>query len=162
MGFIQWESIVLAIIGFALLYWLLQKFAFGPLFSVMEQRRERVVGELEKAENDRKQAEQYLLEQQQAVQSAREEAMQIIEHARQTSSRQADEMIAQAREEAARLKEEALKDIENEKNKAIAQLKSQVSAMSIMIASKIIEKQVDEQTHKDLIDQYLKEVGSKS
>lgn len=160
MGFIQWESIVFAVISFGILYWLLNKYAFGPLFSIMEQRRERVLGDLKKAEEDRKQAEQYLQEQKQAVQEAREEAMKIIEQARQTSARQADQIIAQAREEAARLKDEALKEIENEKNKAVAQLRSQVSAMSVMIASKIIEKQIDEQTHKELIDQYLKEVGS--
>lgn len=160
MGFIQWESIVFAVISFGILYWLLNKYAFGPLFSIMEQRRERVLGDLKKAEEDRKQAEQYLQEQKQAVQEAREEAMKIIEQARQTSARQADQIIAQAREEAARLKDEALKEIENEKNKAVAQLRSQVSAMSVMIASKIIEKQIDEKTHKELIDQYLKEVGS--
>jgi F-type H+-transporting ATPase subunit b len=59
------------------------------------------------------------------------------------------------------LKEEALKDIENEKNNAVAALRSQVSALSVMIASKIIEKQVDEKSQEQLVEHYLKEVGGK-
>ena len=58
-----------------------------------------------------------------------------------------------------RLKDEALKDIENEKNKAVAALRSQVGAMSVLIASKIIEKQIDEKSQEELVEHYLKEVG---
>lgn len=57
------------------------------------------------------------------------------------------------------MKEEAVRDIENEKNKAVAALRSQVSAMSVLIASKIIEKQIDEKSQEQLVEHYLKEVG---
>ncbi|MDF2815822.1 MAG: synthase subunit, partial [Paenibacillus sp.] len=91
--------------------------------------------------------------------AARKDAYDLIEQAKVTSVRQADEILAQAKEEATRIKNEAVKDIENEKNKAIASLRSQVSAMSVLIASKIIDKQVDEKSQQELIDQYLKQVG---
>lgn len=156
-----WESFVFAIIAFGILYYLLNKYAFGPLFGMIDKRREYIQNEINSAEESRKQAEQFLQQQKQAVEEARDEAAKMIEQAKLTSSRQAAEIIDQARAEAARLKEDALKEIENEKNKAIAQLRSQVSAMSVMIASKIIEKQIDEQTHQQLVDQYLAEVGDK-
>ncbi|NTX59019.1 ATP synthase F0 subunit B, partial [Myxococcus sp. CA039A] len=73
--------------------------------------------------------------------------------------KQAEDIIRQAKEEAARIKEEALRDIETEKNLAVAALRSQVSAMSVMIASKIIEKQIDEKSQEQLVEHYLKEVG---
>jgi F-type H+-transporting ATPase subunit b len=82
-----------------------------------------------------------------------------MEQARTTSSKQADDLIRQAKAETERLKQEATSEIENEKNKAIVALKSQVSAMSVLIASKIIEKQVDAKSQEDLIEKYLKEVG---
>jgi F-type H+-transporting ATPase subunit b len=159
--FFHWESLVLAAISFVILYWLLSKYAFGPLFSIMEKRRELVLGELEQAEKNRKDSEQLLAEQKAAIEQARKEAYEIIEQARATSVKQADEIVRQAKEEANRLKEEALKDIENEKNKAIAALRSQVSGMSVLIASKIIEKQIDEKSQQELINQYLQEVGGK-
>lgn len=152
-------TFLIQIIAFLILYALLQKFAFGPLFGIMEKRRQLVKDQIQTAENNRKQTEQLLEEQKQALQQTRKEANDIIEQARQSGSKQADDIIAAAREEAARLKDEALRDIENEKNKAVAALRSQVSAMSVMIASKIIEKQIDEKSQAELVEHYLKEVG---
>lgn len=155
------SSFVLAIIAFLILYFLLNRYAFGPLFGIMEQRTERVVGQLKSAEEDRKAANALLEEQKAALEQARKDAYDIIEQARQTSARQTDDILRQAKEEASRMKEDALKDIETEKNKAVVALRSQVSAMSVMIASKIIEKQVDEKSQEKLITQYLDEVGGK-
>lgn len=154
-----WESSLITVIAFVILLLLLKRYAFGPLFGIMEQRSEMIKNQIETAEKNRLDSEQLLQEQRQAIQEARKEAYDIIEQARQTSSKQADAILEQARLEAQRMKEDALKDIENEKNKAVAVLRSQVSAMSVLIASKIIEKQIDENAHKSMIDQYLAEVG---
>jgi F-type H+-transporting ATPase subunit b len=146
-------------LAFLILYWLLSRYAFGPLFGIMEKRRQHVQEQLQSSERSRKEAEELLKQQKEALQQARKEAYDIIEQAKTTASRQADDLLAQAKAEAARLKEEAVRDIENEKNKAVAALRSQVSAMSVLIASKIIEKQVDEKSNEELINHYLKEVG---
>jgi F-type H+-transporting ATPase subunit b len=156
---LHWETTIIAIVAFLILYLLLKKYAFGPLFSIMEQRQKLIQDQIGGAEKSRQEAERLLAEQQQAIQNAKKDAHDILEQARQTSTKQADELIAAAKAEASRIKDDALRDIEAEKNKAVAALRSQVSAMSVLIASKIIEKQVDEQSQKELIDQYLKEVG---
>jgi len=157
----KWETFVFAIISFGILYWLLNKYAFGPLFGIMEKRRQLVKEQIDGAEANRKQAEQLLEEQKQALQQARKEAHEIIELSKTTSVKQADEIVQLAKSEATRLKQDAVKEIDSEKNKAVAALRSQVAGMSVMIASKIIEKQVDEKTQEQLVDQYLKEVGEK-
>ncbi|MCU6708507.1 F0F1 ATP synthase subunit B [Paenibacillus sp. J5C_2022] len=156
-----WESTVFAIIAFLLLFWLLSKYAFGPLFAVMEKRRDLIREQMNTAETSRQAAEQQMEEQKAALQQARKEAHEIIEQARTTSTKQADEIVQSAKSEATRLKDDALKDIESEKNKAIAALRSEVGGISVKIASKIIEKQVDEKSQEQLVDKYLKEVGSK-
>jgi F-type H+-transporting ATPase subunit b len=156
---IEWSTFFIQIVAFLILYLLLQKFAFGPLFGMMEKRRQLVKDQIQTAENNRKQAEQLLEEQKQALQQTRKEAHDIIEQAKQTSSKQADDIMSAARQEATRVKEEAIRDIENEKNKAVAALRSQVSAMSVLIASKIIEKQIDEKSQEQLVNHYLQEVG---
>ncbi|SEC32708.1 F0F1 ATP synthase subunit B [Paenibacillus sp. GP183] len=156
---INWSTFFIQIAAFLILYLLLSKYAFGPLFGMMEKRRQMIKDQIQTAENSRKQSEQLLEEQKQALQQARKEAYDIIEQAKQTSTKQADEIIHAARAETNRLKDEALQDIESEKNKAVAALRSQVSAMSVMIASKIIEKQIDEKSQEQLVEHYLKEVG---
>ncbi|MFD0714902.1 F0F1 ATP synthase subunit B [Paenibacillus sp. GCM10027626] len=161
MDNLHWESTVYALIAFGILYWLLSKYAFGPLFGIMEKRRQLVLEQMNTAETSRKNAEQHLEEQKQALQQARKEAYDIIEQAKLTSTKQADEIVATAKAEANRLKENAVQDIASEKNKAIAALRSEVSGISVQIASKIIEKQIDEKSQEQLVDQYLKEVGSK-
>lgn len=161
MSFV-WESTVITIIAFIGLYLLLNKYAFGPLFGIMEQRRQLVKDEIASAEASRKAAEQYLEEQKNAVQEARKQAYEMIEQARATSTKQAEDILHAAKAEANRIKEEAAKDIENEKNNAIAALRSQVGSLSVQIASKIIEKQVDEAAQSQLVEQYLNEVGKKS
>lgn len=159
---ILWENFLVQVIAFIILFLLLSRFAFKPLFGVMEKRRQMVLEQMESAQKNRDEANQYIEEQKQALQQARKEAYDIIEQAKSTGSKQADDIIGAARNEAGRLKEEALRDIEAEKNKAVAELRAQVSGLSVLIASKIIEKQIDEQSQQQLVEQYLQEVGNKS
>ena len=160
---ILWENIVLAMVAFVILYLLLNKFAFGKLFDVMEKRRQLVQGQLEEAKQTREQAAQYVEDQKAALQEARKEAYEIIERSKQTSGKQAEEILEQAAQEAQRLKTDAVRDIESEKNKAIEALRSEVGTVSVKIASKLLEKEVSmDDTQEKLVDQYLKEVGGRS
>ncbi|WP_334072196.1 MULTISPECIES: F0F1 ATP synthase subunit B [Paenibacillus] len=162
MNFV-WENTVIALIAIGILYFLLNKYAFGPLFSVMEKRRELVQQQLNEAAQTREQAATYVEEQKSALQEARKEAYEIIEQSKQTSSKQAAQLLQQAKEEAERLKDEAVRDIQSEKNRAVEQLRSEVGAVSVKIASKLIEKEVsEEKVQGELVDQYLKEVGGRS
>ncbi|HZG57762.1 F0F1 ATP synthase subunit B [Paenibacillus sp.] len=156
-----WTSTVITIIAFVLLYLLLNKYAFGPLFNIMEQRKRLVVGELEQAEANRKESAALLEEQRKAIEQARKEAQEIVENSRKISTKSAEELVEAAKNEAARLKEAAQQDIVSEKNQAIAELRKQVGEMSVKIASKIIEKEVDASAQEALVDKYLKEVGSR-
>ncbi|MCR8645093.1 F0F1 ATP synthase subunit B [Paenibacillus sp. N1-5-1-14] len=153
------ENSIIAIVAFAILYFFLHRYALGPLMGVMEQRRTLVADQLANADKNRKDAEALISDQRQALQAAKKEAYDIIEQSKLTASRQADDIIAQAKAETVRLKEEAVRDIEREKSKAIAALRSEVGTMSVAIAAKIIEKQVDAEAQQTLVNQYLNEVG---
>lgn len=159
---IYWENIIITIIAFIVLYFLLQKYAFSKLFSIMEQRRELVMSQLAEAANSKKAASDYVEEQRKALEQARLEAQGIIETSRQTSNAQADQLLVQAKEESLRIKNDAMRDIESEKNKAVAALRGEVGRVSVQIASKLLEKEIDEKSNEGLVDQYLKDVGTKS
>lgn len=156
------SSFVLALIAFVILYLLLNKYAFGPLFSIMEKRRELVMSQMNEAAQTREQAVAYVEEQKQALQNARKEAYDIIEQSKQTSSKQADQLMEQAKVEATRIKEDAVRDIASEKNKAVQELRSELGSVSVKIASKLLEKEVSsDNAQEELVDQYLKEVGGR-
>ncbi|MGG4554140.1 F0F1 ATP synthase subunit B [Paenibacillus woosongensis] len=161
---VLWENIIITMLAFGILYWLLNKFAFGKLFEVMEKRRELVLGQLEEAKQTREQANAYVEEQKEALSQARQEAYEIIEQSKQSSSKQARDLLEQAKQDATRLKNEAVRDIENERNKAVESLRGEIGAFSVNIASKLIEREVENnpEEQEKLVNQYLKEVGSKS
>jgi len=162
VGNLVYTNFFVQLIAFGILFYLLQRYAFKPLFGVMERRRQLVKEQVENAENSRREAERLLEEQKQALQQARKEAYDMIEQAKLTGARQAEEILRAAREEAERLKAEAVRDIEREKEKALAALKAEIGGLSVRIAEKIIERQIDEQAQKDLVERYLQEVGSRS
>ncbi|MEK3733155.1 MULTISPECIES: F0F1 ATP synthase subunit B [Paenibacillus] len=160
---VLWENILISIVAFAILYFLLHKYAFSKLFAIMEQRRELVMNQMNEAAETRKQAALYVEEQKKALDQARQEAHEIIERSRQTSNKQAEQLIEQAKEETVRLKAEAVRDIENEKNKAVEELRGELGSVSVKIASKLIEREVKtDEAQEQLVDQYLKEVGGRS
>ncbi|WP_091659851.1 F0F1 ATP synthase subunit B [Alteribacillus iranensis] len=146
---------------FLILLLLLRKFAWGPMMNMMKEREEHVASEIETAENSRKEAEKYLEEQKKEVEKARQEAQSIIETAKKTSEVQGEEIIAQSRREAERVKESALAEISREKEQAVAELREQVGSLSVMIATKIIEKELDEKQQEQLIEEYVKEAGER-
>jgi len=156
---LEFGTMLVQLIVFIILIWLVKRYAMKPLMKVLNDRQAHIENQISSAEQANKLAASIVAEQKKALQDAKTAAHDIMEQAKATSAKQTEQTILDARKEATRMKEEALRDIESEKNKAIVALKSQVSAMSVMIASKIIEKQVDAASQEQLIEKYLKEVG---
>jgi len=144
---------------FLLLLWLLKKFAWGPLMNMMEKRENYVASEIETAEKSREEAEKAAKEAADQLNNVRQEAQKIIEDAKNAGVKQEQDIIESARQEADRIKEQAQADIQNEKEQAIQALQAQVASLSVLVASKVIEKEIDEADQKAFIDDYIKEVG---
>ncbi|QKY70478.1 F0F1 ATP synthase subunit B [Lentibacillus sp. CBA3610] len=159
VGGLQVGDMLTQLFFFLLLLWLLKKFAWGPLLNVMQKREEHVAGEIEAAEQDRAEAEKARTEANEQLKQTKQEAQKIIEDARNAGQKQEKDIIASARQEADRIKESAQEEIENEKEKAIQTLQDKVASLSVLIASKVIEKEISEQDQEELINEYIKEVG---
>lgn len=148
-----------ALFFFALLLVLLRKFAWGPLMSMMEEREKFVANEIDHAEKSRKEAAIAAEEAKKQLQETRQEAQKIIDDAREAGVKLEQDIVESALIEAARLKEAAQADIQNEKEKAIQALQDQVASLSVLIASKVIEKELNTADQEHLINEYIKEVG---
>lgn len=148
-----------AIATFTILLILLRKFAWGPMMNMMQEREEKVANDIDAAENNRLESEKYLEQQKLEIDRAREEAQSIIESAKKTGEQQGRDIVEQSRRESEQVKENALAQIQSEKEQAVAELREQVATLSVMIATKIIEKELDEAEQEKLIEEYLQEAG---
>lgn len=158
-GHINTGDIFFQLIMFIILLALLKKFAWGPLMGIMKQREEHISSEINAAEASRGEAKKLLEEQKNLLKEARQEAQNLMENARKQGDVQRDEIIAAARTEAERIKEAAKLEIDQQKEKAVAAIREQVASLSVMIASKVIEKELTAQDQDKLINEYLKEAG---
>ncbi|CAI9396482.1 F0F1 ATP synthase subunit B [Niallia sp. Sow4_A1] len=147
--------------SFLLLLWAIKKFAWGPLMKIMKDREEFVANEIDNAEKSRLEAAKLLEEQRALLKEARTDAQELIDKAKQQADAQRETIIDDARKDAERLKNAALVEIEQQKEKAVATIRDQVTSLSVLIASKVIEKELNEQDQEKLIHDYIQEVGEK-
>ncbi|MDO6450068.1 F0F1 ATP synthase subunit B [Oceanobacillus profundus] len=144
---------------FIILLVLVKKFAWGPLMNKMQEREEYVAGEIEAAEKSRLEAEKASKDAAAQLNQVREEAQKLIEDAKAAGAKQEQDIVEAARKEADRLILAAQADIQNEKEKALQALQDKVASLSVLIASKVIEKEISTQDQEKLINDYIKEVG---
>lgn len=152
-------DIIFQLVAFIILMLLLKKFAFGPLMGIMKEREQHVASEIEVAEKNRAEAAALLEEQRTMLKEARQESLSLIEEAKKHGEKQREEIIVVARQEAERVKESAKREIEQQKEQAMVQLREQVASLSVLIASKVIEKELSEADQQKLINDYIQEAG---
>lgn len=159
IGGVNILDMVIMLIAFLVLMALVKKFAWGPVMDMMEKREQYVANEIDQAEASRQEAEQAAKEANEQLKQTKQEAQKIIEDAKNAGVKQEEDIIASARKEAEQIKTQAQQEIQSEKDKALQELQDKVASLSVMIASKVIEKEISEQDQDQLIQEYIKEVG---
>lgn len=152
-------DIIFQLLVFIVLLALLRKYAFGPLMGIMKQREEHIANEIGAAEKNHQEAKKLAEEQREFLKKSRSEAAELIENARKLGEEQKEGIIQAAREEANRLKEAAKLEIVQEKEQAVTALREQVASLSVLVASKVIEKELSLEDQEKLINEYIQEVG---
>jgi F-type H+-transporting ATPase subunit b len=158
---VHWGTMLYSLFIFIILFLLLRRYAFGYLMRMMQERQDKIAEDIATAEKSRLEAQQLMKEQEAALNEARQDAQKVLENARQTSEKQAEKIISDARAEVEQFKKVARAEIEREKEQAIEALRAQVGTLSVMLATKVIEKELDEEQQQKLISDYLAEVGKK-
>lgn len=152
-------DILATLFFFILLMVLLKKVAWGPLMGIMTQREELIASEIAAAENSRGESQRLLEEQRDLLKEARTEALAIVENAKKQGDVSREEIITTARSEAIRLKESAIREIDTEKERAIAAVREEVVSLSVLAASKVLEKEVSEEDNRALIEATIAKAG---
>ena len=139
-----------------------KKFLLKPIRQVIADRKAKADSEIADAQKLRTEAEAMKAEYEQNLQNARAEANQIVARAQKTATARSEEIVGEARAPAAALKQKAEADIAQERKKAVNEAKDEIGGMAMEIASKVVEREIREEDHRDLIDEFIKNVGAAS
>ncbi|MDP9320384.1 MAG: F0F1 ATP synthase subunit B [Chloroflexota bacterium] len=151
--------VLVAIVQFLILFFLLQRFLWGPIQKTLQARADRIREGLENAEAAKREREQMKTEVERLLAEARREAAAIAERATKAAEAAAAQIRAEAKAEGDRLRERAKADAEQLHQQALSQLRAEVASMAVLAASKILGKEVDANTHRALIERSLDEAG---
>lgn len=145
-------------ISFLVVLYLLAKRVFPRLEETLADRERRIKADLEKAEQTQQQAERLLEDYKSRLAQAREESNRIIEEARQSAEQVRRDLIAKSENEARNIFERAQRELAGERERAVSELQQQLAAWSAEIASRIIEREIDADVHRKLVEAFIRDV----
>jgi F-type H+-transporting ATPase subunit b len=148
------------LIIFGVVFFVLKRYAWPVLLAQVEAREKALEDAIEGAKRDREAAAALLAQQQKQLDAAKGEAQKFMSDARAASEKVRAEMLEQTRKEQGDLLDRARRDIEQERDKAIAQLRREAVEMAILGASKAIEENLDSDRNRKLVESYLSSIGT--
>jgi len=154
------KEILWGAIAFFIVLALLWKFAFPAIKKALADREQRIRDDLERAESARQEAEQSLEEYRRQLADARAEAGRIIEEARQAADQVRKDLLARAEADAADVRARARDDIRLATERAMGDLQTRVADLSIELAEKVVERNLDRDTQLALIESYINQVST--
>ena len=139
-----------------------QTFLFKPVNEMLEKRRAKADAEIQDAVKAKEEAEVMKAEYEKNMQEAKEKANDIVLTAQKTAAVQSEEMLKEASSQVTAMKEKAEKDIAQERRKAVNEIKGEIGGMAVEIAGKVIEREINEEDHTKLINDFIENVGEAS
>lgn len=148
-------TIIAEIASFLIFLYLMSKYAFPPIEKILRDRQERIQQSIADARHDREEAGKLRQDFEAQLQSARHEAQALIERAQRTADAQSQQIVVSAKQEAERLLSAARDEIEGEKREAIRQIRTEVAELSLDIAGRVLEQELNEKRQRDLVERFL-------
>ncbi|MBT4317468.1 MAG: F0F1 ATP synthase subunit B [Candidatus Marinimicrobia bacterium] len=148
------------IITFLLLFFVLAKYAWKPLIKMLDDRETMIRSSLDDAEKAKLELERLNKESEAITAKARSEAQAILAESKTVAEKVKEDTIAKAKEQAIKISDDAQKQIQVEKDKAITDIKQEVVNLTLSVAEKLINKNLNDADNKSLIEESLKKVKS--
>ena len=161
VGIVPWTFIA-QICNLFIQVYLIKRFLFKPINEMLEKRKAMADAQIQEAIKAKDEANAIKTEYEQNMLEARNKANEILVTAQKTAAIQSEVMLKEASTQAAALKAKAESDIAQEKRKAVDEIKDEIGGMAMEIAGKVIEREICEEDHKKLIDEFISNVGEAS
>ena len=154
LGF-HWPSLIAYLLNFTILLIVLTKFAYKPILKILDERSSNIKDSLELADKVREESAQQQAQLDDQLVEARNQGQSIIEDARSAAEKLSDQEREKSKKEAEEFLVKAKNDIERERDSAMDELRSNFGGLAVSAAEQIIQRSLDENTHKDIIDNVL-------
>lgn len=148
-------SIIFTLINTLILFLVLKHFLFGRVNKVLEDRQNEVSSTYKNADETLENANQLKSKYTELIAGAKEESAEIVQNAVKKAQRSSDEIVANAKHEAQHIIEKANLETEREMKKAKAQLQGEISDMAVLMAEKIVEREINKDDHEKLINDFI-------
>ena len=155
-------TIIFQICNLLILLALVRMFLWKRVMAVLEARQQEIDGLYDAAGKDRREAAQMKEDYTARLSNARDEADRLVKNAVDTAHNRGDAIVNDAKKEAAHLKQKAEQDIEQEKRKAYSELMGEISGMAADIAGRMVEREINPQDHRELVEEFIKSAGEAS
>ncbi|MGA1868206.1 MAG: F0F1 ATP synthase subunit B [bacterium] len=154
---IQPGMLVWTLITFGLVVFVLWKYVWNTILGAIDTRADKIIHELQRAEEEREVADGLLEENKRILLKAKEEAMEIVSKAKSRTVEIKDNTLNQTKKEAEQLVKKAYRDIEQIRRKELYNFKKELVEITFRITNKFVQKQIDISEGARLVDQYLEE-----
>lgn len=158
---IPWTFIAQILNLFIQMY-LIKRFLFKPINAMLDKRKAMADAEIQQARREKNEAMTLKSSYENSLTQAKAEANSILQNAQKDAAARSEAIINDAQSQAANLKAKAEADILQEKKKAVNDIKNEIGGIAIEIAGKVVEREINEEDHKKLIDEFIENVGEAS
>jgi len=152
-------ELIVGAISFAIIFFFIWKWVLPRVNALLDERRQKIQGELEKAEETRRTADQELADYRTQLAGAREESNRIIEEARRTAEQLRADIEARAERESGAIVARAQEEIRAERDRVFQELRAEVADIAVGLAGRVVGQSLDPRAHQRLIDEYIDEVA---
>lgn len=143
------------LLTFIVVIFVLGRVAWKPILGLIEEREKAIADAIDAAKRERAEAEKLLAEQKSAIADARREAAEMMKKNRDEVDRFREELMSQSKKEAEALLASARRQIDEEKTKAVAEVRTLAVDLAIQAATKLLGQNLDEAKHRQLINEYI-------
>ena len=146
------------LIAFAITFFVLRRYAFGPIQKLIDERRERIRQSVEEADRVREEARSLLEEHRALIGQAKSQAEEILAEARKVADAQRERQRGEIEEDRQRRLEETQRQIDQATTQALGEIRREVASLSLLAAEKITRKTLTDADQKRLVDEALSEI----
>lgn len=157
---VTWSKFIAQIILFLIVYWVLNKYAFGPVLKMLAERRRRIEEGQHNAEKIKKQLAEAELRYQEVLRKANEEATKLLDEARATSDAISQKQMQQAIKDAEGIIAKAQDTIVQERNKMVAEVKKEMVDLVVKTTSKVVGKVITPEDQERLSEETVKQIAA--
>jgi F-type H+-transporting ATPase subunit b len=152
-------TIIFTLCNLLILFWVFKKFLFGRVHKILDERKNEVAEKFQKADDAMENAKNLESKYEGLMNEAKEKSAEMMKEATQKAQQRSEQILAEAKADAQQRKAQAEEEIEREKKRAQNELKGEISELAVLVAQKVVEKEISAADHDRFINEFIENVG---